>query len=204
MASFGAWRKIPRQDSPSRKLNPRDMVERLPIVGVMGSGTEATCEAQVVGRLLARMGVHLLTGGGGGQMKAVAQAFVQCPERKGLSLGILPCLPGEPLLPKSSGYPNAFVELPIRTHLDQSSTHPMSRNHINVLSSQALVFLWGASGTLSEARLARVYGTPRCLFVVSETLSRYPQSELHSEFADDEIFADDSELESWLRSRVGL
>lgn len=180
------------------------MLMKLPIVGVMGSGTEATCEAEVVGALLARLGVHLLTGGGGGQMKAVAQAFVQCPGRKGLSLGILPCLPGEPLSPKSSGYPNAFVELPIRTHLDQSSIHPMSRNHINVLSSQALVFLWGASGTLSEATLAREYGRPRCLFVMGQTRARYPQSELYSEFADDEIFEDESELESWLRSRVGL
>ena len=154
----------------------------------------------MVGRLLAQLGVHLLTGGGDGQMKAVAQAFVQCQERKGLSLGILPCLPGEPLRPKSSGYPNEFVELPIRTHLDQSSTHPMSRNHINVLSSQALVFLWGASGTLSEARLASEYGTPRCLFVTAQTRARYRGVALYQEFGAEETVSAEHELESWLKS----
>ena len=64
---------------------------RLPIVGVMGSGAEPHAErAAEVGRWLAAIGVHLLTGGGGGVMAAVARAFHETPERRGLVIGILP------------------------------------------------------------------------------------------------------------------
>ena len=46
---------------------------RLKIVGVMGSGDEPhATRAAEVGRWLAQEGVHLLTGAGGGVMRAVA------------------------------------------------------------------------------------------------------------------------------------
>ena len=51
---------------------------RLSIVGVMGSGTAPHAErARSVGQWLAQQGVHLLTGGGGGVMEAVSQAFFE-------------------------------------------------------------------------------------------------------------------------------
>jgi uncharacterized protein (TIGR00725 family) len=128
----------------------------------MGSGTEAHPELAVsLGAWLAREGFDLLTGGGGGVMQAVAQAFTAVAERRGISIGIIPGeLEGSVYVTKS-GYPNPFVELPIYTHLPKSGKDgkdPMSRNHINVLSATALVVLPGAEGTLSEAELAVLYG----------------------------------------------
>ena len=45
-------------------------------------------------------GVHLLTGGGGGVMSAVSEAFHGVPERRGLVIGVIPGLrrarPGRP------------------------------------------------------------------------------------------------------------
>lgn len=136
---------------------------RLPVVGVLGSGSEPHAEqAEPLGRLVASLGAHLLTGGGGGVMEAVAHGFVTAPGRRGLSLGILPAddaAPGHP----PPGYPNACVEVAIRTHLPlrgARGTEPLSRNHLNVLSADALVALPGGPGTQSELRLALRYRRP--------------------------------------------
>lgn len=140
---------------------------RLPIVGVMGSGSEGhEARATPVGRWLAQAGVHLLTGGGGGVMRSVSRAFFETENRRGLVIGILP---GEPPPP---GYPNPWVELPISTHLPLSGergTDPMSRNHINVLSSDAIVALPGSAGTSSEVRLALEYGRPVVAYLESRS-----------------------------------
>ena len=65
-------------------------VTRLPIVGVMGSGTRPSSErASALGRWLAECGVHLLTGGGGGVMAAVSKSFYETPNRQGLVIGVL-------------------------------------------------------------------------------------------------------------------
>jgi predicted Rossmann-fold nucleotide-binding protein len=51
----------------------------------------------------------------------------------------------------------------VQTHLPlsgHSGAEPMSRNHINVLSSNVLVALPGGSGTASEVALALRYGRP--------------------------------------------
>lgn len=135
------------------------------VVGVMGSGQAPWREwAEPLGRSLATLGVHLLTGGGAGVMEAVGRAFVSSPRpRGGLSLGILPSrdLPevGEP----PDGYPNPWVELAIRTHLPcrgAAGAGEASRNHINVLTSDVVVALPGGEGTASEIELAQRYGRP--------------------------------------------
>lgn len=135
---------------------------RLPIVGVMGSGSSSHVEkASRLGCWLAGRGVHLLTGGGGGVMAAVSRAFHEVPGRRGLVLGILPGEEGS-VRPKP-GYPNPWVEIPIFTHLPHSGTRgtdPLSRNHINILTSRVIVALPGSTGTASEARLAIEYGRP--------------------------------------------
>lgn len=138
---------------------------RRPVVGVMGSGSEPLEEAlraraAELGRWLAGAGVHLLTGGGGGVMSAVSQAFRAVQGRAGLVLGILPGSAGGRPPP---GYPNPWVELAVFTHLPLSGARggePLSRNHLNVLSSNVLVALPGGAGTASEVRLARRYGVP--------------------------------------------
>ncbi|MHC4507097.1 MAG: SLOG cluster 4 domain-containing protein, partial [Planctomycetota bacterium] len=134
---------------------------RLPVVGVLGSGTAPHAErARAVGQWLAHEGVHLLTGGGAGVMEAVSRAFFEVPDRRGAVIGILPgsadgAIPG--------GYPNPWVEIAISTHLPLSGergTDALSRNHINVLSSDVLLALPGGAGTASEVRLALRYGRP--------------------------------------------
>jgi uncharacterized protein (TIGR00725 family) len=130
----------------------------------MGSGTslEHAGAAKEIGRWLASEGVHLLTGGGAGLMEAVCRAFHSVRGRRGLVVGILPSDRSDPGLAKR-GYPNAWVELPIYTHLPLSGkrgTDPMSRNHINVLSCDAIIALPGGAGTSSEVKLAVRYRRP--------------------------------------------
>ncbi|MFZ1865462.1 MAG: hypothetical protein WAU39_14665 [Polyangiales bacterium] len=136
---------------------------RLPIVGVMGSGSswdERRCAE--LGRWLAAEGVHLLTGGGDGVMGAVSRAFFEEGNRRGLVLAVLPADDagsGDP----PDGYPNPWVEIPIRTHLHLSGaqgTASASRNHINVLSADVVVALPGSWGTRSEVELALRYQKP--------------------------------------------
>ena len=137
----------------------------LPIVGVLGSGSEPHAErAEPLGRMLAEEGVHLLTGGGGGVMECVSRAFATAPgARLGRVIGVLPGSVGDGSYEARPGYPNRWVEIPIRTHLPLSGitgSSTLSRNHINILSSDALVVLPGGAGTRSEVHLALIYGKP--------------------------------------------
>jgi len=141
---------------------------RLPIVAVLGSGSEPhEARAAEVGAWLAAEGVHLLTGGGGGVMAAVSRAFFQAPARRGLVIGVLPAAGPDDPRPKP-GYPNPWVEIPVATHLPWSGergTDPLSRNHINLLSADAAILLPGGAGTASEARLAVQYGCPAVAYL---------------------------------------
>jgi len=129
----------------------------------MGSGAERhDALAAPVGRWLAQQGVHLLTGGGGGVMEAVSEAFAQVPERRGLVLGILKGFPADDGR-VTVATPNRWVEVAIRTHLPLSGTQgtdPQSRNHVNVLTADVVVVLPGNDGTRSEVQLALRYGRP--------------------------------------------
>ncbi len=140
------------------------MATRLPIVGVMGSGSQPhAVRARQVGSWLARTGVHLLTGGGRGVMSAVSQAFAETVGRRGLVIGIIPSATHDPLAGPKTGYPNPWVEIPIYTHLPlsgDSGTEPLSRNHINILSANVVIALPGGPGTASEVDLALRYGRP--------------------------------------------
>ena len=142
------------------------VAKRPPIVGVMGSGVDSHEDLAVpLGRAIASAGWHLLTGGGAGTMTATSRAFAETPGRAGLCIGVLPGAEdghGEP-----DGYPNPWVEVAIRTHLPLSGaagTGPDSRNHINVLSADAVVALPGSAGTRSEIALALRYERPLALY----------------------------------------
>jgi predicted Rossmann-fold nucleotide-binding protein len=145
---------------------------RRPVVGVMGSGVEGQEDlALPLGRWIAEAGYHLLTGGGGGVMASVTRGFVSVSPRAGVAVGVLPG--GTPVADGRRthlapvGYPNASVEIAIRTHLPRSGAEgkdPMSRNHVNVLTSDVVVCLPGGSGTLTEIELALEYGRPIVLF----------------------------------------
>ena len=134
----------------------------------MGSSTQAFEDlAEPLGRWLASIGVHLLTGGGVGSMEAVSHAFAQVRPREGLVVGVLPAdLPDGIAVPRE-GYPNESVEIAIFTHLPLSGitgTDPRSRNHINILSSDVVIVLPGNEGTESEMTLAVRYKKPVIAF----------------------------------------
>ena len=144
------------------------LVERLPVVGVMGSGADDHLErCEALGLWLAGLDVHLLTGGGAGVMAAVSRAFAEVDDRAGKVLGVLPCREDDPSL-SPDGYPNPWVEIVIRTHLPHSGargTGPASRNHLNVLTADVLVALPGSAGTASEVALSQRYGRPLVAWV---------------------------------------
>ncbi len=136
-------------------------------IGVIGSGRDAHEDlATELGALLALLGVNLLTGAGGGVMTSVARAFTQAARTTGFSIGIVPCSSEGDRSPKA-GYPNEFIELPIYTHLPYSGDlgkSDLSRNHIIVLSSAAIVALPGEAGTASEVDLALQYQKPIVIY----------------------------------------
>ena len=150
-------------------LSPR--VNRRPIIGVMGSHADRYAErSKLVGQWVAREGYHLLTGAGDGVMSAVSQAFAEVADRAGRVIGIVPSVPDNSRRRPLLGYPNPWVEIPIFTHLSvgaRAGYDPGSRNHINVLTSSAIILLPGGDGTASEGRLAHRYGTPCVGFLES-------------------------------------
>ncbi len=161
-------------------------------IGVMGSGKQPWPElAAPLGRALALAGFHLLTGGGQGVMTSVSEAFCAVPQRIGRSIGIVPTEAvggtdggddGQTGVPGTfravPGYPNPFVEVPILSplprHLPDAPPGTLSRNHINVLSSDAIVALPGNHGTRNEVGLAVHYGKPVILFGQSEYFADMP------------------------------
>ncbi len=139
------------------------------VIGVMGSGDTGHEDlAAPLGRWIAREGYHLLTGGGGGVMAAVSEAFRGVADRSGLVIGVLPGEEDHPVCRPPPGYPNCWVELAVSTHLPLRAargTSSMSRNHINVLTSDVVIGLPGGEGTASEMALAVRYARPCIAFL---------------------------------------
>ena len=141
-------------------------VRKIPIVGVMGSGTHDHRDwVAPVGEMLGRRAVHLLTGGGKGVMSAVAQAYTSIPDRIGLSLGILPAATenGDPRV----GYPNPWIEVPILTHLTGLEQETSSRNHINILTADVVLIMPGEKGTTAESHLCTRYDAKAMAYLPS-------------------------------------
>jgi len=115
-------------------------------IGVMGPSScgprvlEAACR---VGCLIAREGAILICGGGSGAMEAAARG---AKEEGGVTIGILPG--------SNASEANPHIDIPIATDMGNA------RNVINVLTSQAIIAISGAFGTLSEIALAVKCGTP--------------------------------------------
>lgn len=170
------------------------MTKRLPVVGVLGSGENAHAgKAETVGSWLAIQRVHLLTGGGGGVMTAASRAFQAVPNRAGLVVGIIPSSE-DPAVPKP-GYPNPYVELAIMTHLPlsgASGADALSRNHINVLSSDVLIALPGGAGTASEVALAVRYRRPIAAYLDE-------RSEIPGLAAEVPVFAAFADVQAFVR-----
>lgn len=145
------------------------MLRKLPIIAVFGQGTplgqERAALARAVGAMVAGLGAHLLTGGGYGVMAAAAEGFVAVEPRAGFSIGIVPRGQDSPFDvpnrdPQGCFYPNPFVEIAIMTPLPPRAGDWRSmpaRNHINVLTADAIVALPGGAGTRNELAMAAAY-----------------------------------------------
>lgn len=92
---------------------------------------------------IARRQAILICGGMGGVMEAAAAG---AKEAGGITIGILPG--------NSASAANPYIDIPIVTDIGNA------RNVINVLTSQAIIAVHGAYGTLSEIALALKCGTP--------------------------------------------
>ncbi len=69
-----------------------------------------------------------------------------------------------------------------------SGQEPVSRNHINVLSSAAIIVLPGGSGTASEAKLALRYEKPILAFLDRAEMPQLPAA-ISATVALDEVRA---------------
>lgn len=112
------------------------------IIGVLGPGGGATAEdvkaAHELGRLVAREGWVLLSGGRGvGVMDAASRG---AKEAGGLTVGVLPA-------EDDAGVSDA-VDIAILTGMGQA------RNNVNVLTSRVLIACGMGPGTASEVALA--------------------------------------------------
>jgi hypothetical protein len=116
------------------------------IIAVIG-GAETTKKnlkvAEEVGRLIARSGNHLITGGMGGVMEAASRG---AKSAKGLVIGI------SPSTDKASA--NEYVDIPIVTGMNQA------RNIVIARTCDCAIAIDGRYGTLSEIAFCLMFGIP--------------------------------------------
>lgn len=155
------------------------MINNRPIIGVMGSHSKGWDEYAVpLGRLIAEYDYHLLTGAGAGVMSTVAQAFTDVESRAGISIGVVPTVDYKGGFVAREQYPNPYIEIPVLTPLDKKAekdSNPFSRNHVNVMTSHALVILPGEHGTQNEVSLALQYNKPMVLFGPEAAFKGFPE-----------------------------
>lgn len=155
------------------------MIERKPIIGVMGSHQKDWDElAAPIGELIADMGYHLLTGAGPASMTIAAKAFVEKPGREGVSIGIVPVENYDGDLVPRELYPNPYIEIPVFTPLgtkEQRDSNPFSRNYVNVMTSHALVILPGDQGTRNEVSLGIQYKKSMILYGPKDAFVKFPE-----------------------------
>ena len=121
-------------------------MEQIKLISIIGAGSptaQAYDQAEDVGRLLARRGYGVVTGGLGGVMEAACKG---CFEAGGFSLGILPVLERDQC--------NPYCSLVIPSGLGQA------RNLMVVLAGLGAIAVSGSAGTLSEIGHALKAGRP--------------------------------------------
>ena len=117
-----------------------------------------------------------------------------------MAIGILPARHlGSPLT--HSDYPNEYVDLPIRTHLERSidPDNLSSRNPINILTADGLIFLAGSGGTAAELVLAQNFTKPRILFLdQGESIGEWSAEDLRRK--EENVTADGNDIDVFLRA----
>lgn len=115
---------------------------RAPVILVSGPAAPRDQDlrnAEEVGRLLARAGAHLLTGGRTGVMEAACRGAVSAG---GTTIAVLPGCD------QAESPPNPHVEIAVFTGMG------VGRNAILVQTADAVIAIGGGWGTLSEIALA--------------------------------------------------
>ncbi|MBP8695755.1 MAG: LOG family protein [Syntrophobacterales bacterium] len=130
---------------------PTIEVRRKPfVIGVMGGHDAPPAildDARRIGRGIAERGHVLLTGGGGGVMRAASEGAFRAG---GLVLAVLPSDRVRPL----EGYPNEYVDIAVQTGMADA------RNAINAKTPHVMIAVDGGWGTVSEIAHALRNGTP--------------------------------------------
>ena len=121
----------------------RSPVVYLAVVGASKASPEIYDLAVAVGRMAARRGWIVVTGGLGGVMEAAPRG---AREAGGLTLGILPG--------GDRGEANPFIQVAVATQIRHA------RNSIIAHTADALVAVDGEYGTLSEIALGLKLGKP--------------------------------------------
>ena len=138
-------------------------------IGVIGSGRcsrEIYQLAERVGEGIARRGAILICGGLGGVMEGACRG---AKAAGGTTVGILPGVRPDDA--------NPYVDLPIVTGLS------LARNLLVVRSSQALIAIEGAYGTLSEIAFSLQLGVP----VIGLKATYRDRRMIHADDADDAV-----------------
>jgi uncharacterized protein (TIGR00725 family) len=131
--------------SQSTRLMEKNKSKKL-IIAVIGGRNvtdELLAQAEDAGRLIARAGAILATGGLNGVMEAASRG---AHEEGGTVLGILP--------QDDKSQANQYVDVAVATGLG------FARNAIIARTADALVAVGGAYGTLSEIAFALQMGKP--------------------------------------------
>jgi len=118
------------------------------VIGIMGADDapkDVLRMAEKAGKRVAEHRAVLLCGGRGGVMESAAKGAANAG---GLVIGVLP---GESA---AEGAPNPYVHVALFTGLGEG------RNYVNACSSDAIVAMPGAWGTLSEIALGAKIGRP--------------------------------------------
>jgi uncharacterized protein (TIGR00725 family) len=114
---------------------------RIAVIGGSRPGGPALEAAFEVGRLIARAGAILVSGGLGGVMEAACRG---AREEGGFTIGILPgTAPAEA---------NPSVDVPIATGLGYT------RNALVVMNADSVIAVDGEYGTLSEIAYGKIHG----------------------------------------------
>ena len=114
---------------------------RIAVIGGSRPGRQALDNAFEAGRLIARAGAVVVSGGLGGVMEAASRGARQ---EGGLVVGILPGA--------SPADANPWVDVPIATGLGYT------RNALVVMNADAVVAVDGEYGTLSEIAYGKIHG----------------------------------------------
>ena len=115
------------------------------VIGGEGAPAQAVRLAEEVGQELAKRGVTVCCGGGGGIMEAACRG---ARGEGGHTIGIMPGRDA------SESPPNPWVEFPVFTGIGYA------RNPAVVLTGDAVIAVDGSYGTLSEIAYAMIHGVP--------------------------------------------